>query len=54
MSLWIYTAPTLTVPDIVPMPKMDTNGGQEGVTSTSFVVAFDIVPALEVNGPVDK
>ena len=36
------------------MMQTDDNGDPVGVTSSSFVVQFTIVPEQELNGLVDK
>jgi hypothetical protein len=33
---------------------MDDSGQPVGVTTTSFVVEFELVPEQETNGPVDE
>ena len=40
--------------DIVPKMRMDDNGQSVGVTPTSFVVEFELVPQQEINGPIDE
>lgn len=53
----IYIAPVIeyeNIPEIQPVAQTDENGEPSGVTSTSFAIAFKIVPEQEVNGMVDK
>ena len=38
----------------MPVKKMDDNGEPVGVTSTSFVVEFQLLPEQELNGLVDE
>ena len=58
MFFYFYVAPVVdfvAVPAIVPRPPEPSGGGEAPAAEpNSFMVAFDITPELEVNGPVDK
>ena len=41
-------------PVIVPKMMMDENGDPFGVTPTSFVIQFELLPAQELNGEIDE
>ena len=41
-------------PSIVPRMRMDDNEQPVGVTTTSFVVEFELLPEQEMNGPIDE
>ena len=40
--------------EIVPVMQTDENGDPIGVTSTSFVVQFELLPEQELNGEIDE
>ena len=42
------------MPEIMPMMQTDDNGDPVDVTSTSFVVEFELVPEQEANGLIDE
>ena len=58
MSLWWHCiAPAVDYeenPDIMPVMQTDDRGQPVGVTPTSFVVEFELLPEQEVNGLVDE